>query len=58
MMVNQVVKNIQNVYINGKKHTIAELYVYAGGALFYSESVCVKGWYKTAKGVLKHLTDE
>ena len=56
-MANQVVKNIQNVYLNGKKYTIAELYVYIGGAFFYSESVSVKGWYKTSKGVLNNLTN-
>ena len=51
-------KNIRQVYLNGKKYTIAESYRLIDGNLYYSGDVTAKGWYKTAKGVLNNLTDE
>ena len=51
-------KNIRQVYLNGKKYTIAESYRLIDGNLYYNGVVTAKGWYKTAKGVLNNLTDE
>ena len=51
-------KNIRQVYLDGKKYTIAESYRLIDGNLYYSGGVTAKGWYKTAKGVLNNLTDE
>ena len=51
-------KNISQVYLNGKKYTIAESYRLIDGNLYYSGGVTAKGWYKTAKGVLNNLTDD
>ena len=51
-------KNIRQVYLNGKKHTIAESYRLIGGNFYYCGGVTAKGWYKTAKGILNNLTDE
>ena len=51
-------KNIHQVYLNGKKYTIAESYRLIDGELYYNGGVTAKGWYKTAKGVLNNLTDE
>ena len=51
-------KNIRQVFLNGKKYTIAESYRLIDGNLYYSGGVTAKGWYKTAKGVLNNLTDE
>ena len=51
-------KNIHQVYLNGKKYTIAEYYRLINGDLYYSGGVTANGWYKTAKGVLNNLTDE
>ena len=51
-------KNIRQVYLDGKKYTIAECYRLIDGNLYYSGGVTAKGWYKTAKGVLNNLTDE
>ena len=51
-------KNIRQVYLGGKKYTIAESYRLIDGNFYYSGGVTAKGWYKTAKGVLNNLTDE
>ena len=51
-------KNIRQVYLNGKKYTIAESYRLIDGNLYYNGGVTAKGWYKTEKGVLNNLTDE
>ena len=51
-------KDIRQVFLNGKKYTIAESYRLIDGNLYYSGGVTAKGWYKTAKGVLNNLTDE
>ena len=51
-------KNIRQVYLDGKKITIAESYRLIDGNLYYSGGVTANGWYKTAKGVLNNLTDE
>lgn len=51
-------KNIRQVYLDGKKYTISESYRLIDGNLYYNGGVTAKGWYKTAKGVLNNLTDE
>ena len=51
-------KNIRQIYLNGKKYTIAESYRLIDGNLYHEGNVTAKGWYKTAKGVLNNLTDE
>ena len=53
-----ILKNISQVYLSGKKYTIAESYRLIDGNLYYSGGVTAKGWYKTAKGVLNNLTDD
>ena len=53
-----ILKNIRQVYLSGKKYTIAESYRLIDGNLYYSGGVTAKGWYKTAKGVLNNLTDD
>ena len=51
-------KNIRQIYLDGKKYTIAESYRLIDGNLYYSGGVTADGWYKTAKGVLNNLTDD
>ena len=51
-------KNMRQVYLNGKKCTIAESYRLIDGNLYYNGNVTANGWYKTARGVLNNLTDE
>ena len=53
-----ILKNIRQVYLSGKKYTIAESYHQLNGNLYYSGRVTANGWYKTAKGVLNNLTDD
>ena len=53
-----ILKNIRQVYLSGKKYTIAESYRLIDGNLYYSGVVTANGWYKTAKGVLNNLTDD
>ena len=39
-------KNIRQVYLDGKKYTIADSYRLIDGNLYYSGGVTAKGWYK------------
>ena len=53
-----ILKNIRQIYLSGKKYTIAESYRLIDGNLYYNGRVTTKGWYKTAKGVLNNLTGD
>ena len=59
-MTIQKFENVQNMRINGKKHSACDVYWYStsGNAWIYDGKLVCKGWYKKGETIYKKCQDE
>ena len=59
-MTIQKFENVQNILLNGKKHSCCDVYYYskASNAWLYDGKLYCKGWYKKGETIFNKCQDE